>query len=244
MQDNKVQILHCKCGLLYMSNPRDSIHVIRCPACGRTPQSEHLDQSIPSNFTQYLSSVLREYVVPGTLTIVGVIGLVIVLPRSLSQQVPPPVVSMLSQPTVEPSPTRSPISLPNGTNLIPPQDWQGHGNLRVDNGTSRDAVVKLVDRDSGDTLHFVYVQANHEVTIKNIRPCNCTFKFSMGRDWDQQTSKFLQNASFSKFTEPLNFEEIQAEDGVRWRGYKVTLHSVPTGNARTTPIRESDFENN
>ncbi|MEW6498367.1 MAG: hypothetical protein AB1589_38580, partial [Cyanobacteriota bacterium] len=67
---------------------------------------------------------------------------------------------------------------------------------------------------------------------------------STGTDWDQQTSKFLQNASFSKFAEALTFEEIQAEDGVRWRNYKVTLHSVPAGNARTTPIRESDFENN
>ncbi|MEW6492999.1 MAG: hypothetical protein AB1589_10905, partial [Cyanobacteriota bacterium] len=160
MQDNKVQILHCECGLLYMSNPRNLGHVIRCPACGRTPQSERLDQSISSNFQQCLSSVLREYVVPGALTIAGVIGLVIVVPRILSQQVQPPVVSTSSKLTVEPSPTRSPISLPNGTNLIPPQDLKGHGNLMVNNGTSRDAVVKLVDRDSGETLHFVYVQAN------------------------------------------------------------------------------------
>jgi hypothetical protein len=242
MQGNKVQILDCECGLIYMSNARGSSHTIRCPGCGRTPEVELLNESIPANFKQSLSSFLRGYVVPGALTIVGIIGLVVVLPRMLSQQVQPPTVSAPSKPAPEPSPSRSPISLPNGTNLIPVQDLQGRGSLTVNNGTPRDAVVKLVDSVSGETIRLVYVQANHDATIKNIRPCNCIFKFSTGTDWDQQTRKFLQNPSYSQFTEPLTFEEFNTEDGVRWRDYKVTLHSVPAGNAQKTQISESDFE--
>ncbi|MBD0346746.1 MAG: hypothetical protein ICV63_18355 [Coleofasciculus sp. Co-bin14] len=243
MQGNKVQFLNCECGLLYMITDRGSVHAIHCPACGRTPRTEHPNQSVPPNVKQRSSSVWGGYVFSGVLSIITIVGLVVVLPRILSQQVQPPTVSAPSMPAPEPSPSRSPISLPNGTELILPQDLQGRGNLTVNNGTPRDAVVKLVDSASGETIRFVYVQANHDATMKNIPPCNCIFKFSTGTDWDRQTRKFLQNPSFSQFTEPLIFEEIQTEGGVKWRDYKVTLHPVVTGKAKTTQISESDFEN-
>ena len=243
MQGNKVQILHCECGLIYMSNGRRSGHASSCRACGRTPQIEHLNQSIAVNFPQRLSSVLRGYVLPGALMMVSIIGLVVVLPRTLSQAIQSSTESATLKPAPVPSPSRSPISLPNGTNLIPPLNLQGYANLTVNNGTPRDAAVKLVDTVSGETIRFVYVQANHDVTIKNIPSCTCIFKFSTGTDWDGHTRKFLQNPSFSQFTDPFTFEEIKTEDGVNWQGYKVTLHSVPDGNAQTTPINERDFEN-
>lgn len=242
MQGNKVQILHCKCGSLYMLNPCSSNHTVRCPTCGRTPRTEHLNQAIHSNFKPRLSSIFYGYVVPSALTLVSVIGVVVVLPRMLSQQVQPPTVSAPSTPTPEPSPSRSPVSLPNGTHLTPPPDLQGHGRLIVNNGAPRDAAVKLVDSTSGETIRFVYVQAKHDVTLKNLPPCNCIFKFTSGTDWDEQARKFLQNPYFSQFTDPLTFKEIKTEEGVKWQGYKVTLHSVPAGNAQTTPISESDFK--
>lgn len=242
MQGNKVQILQCECGLIYMSNARSSEHTIRCPTCRRTPRIEHLNYSIPPNFKQRFSSALWGYVIPGTFTIVSIIGLVVVLPRVLSQQLLPTPVSESSTPAPRSSPSRAPVSLPNGTNLIPPQDLQGHGNLTVNNGTPRDAVVKLIDSVSGETIRFVYIQANHDTTIKNIRPCTCKFKFSTGTDWDKKTRKFLQNPSFSQFDEPLTFKEIKVEGGVEWQNYKVTLHPVPAGNAQTTRISERDFE--
>ncbi|HEY9668061.1 MAG TPA: hypothetical protein V6C91_14720 [Coleofasciculaceae cyanobacterium] len=148
-------------------------------------------------------------------------------------------------PSLSPSPSLSltPISLPNGTELIPPEEEQGRGNLTVNNGTSQDAVVKLVDSVSGKTIRFVYVQANNDVTIKNISSCTCLFKFSTGTNWDEKTSKFLHNRVFSQFTAPLTFDEIKREDQVQWRDYRVTLHRVVNGNAQTTSISESDFEN-
>lgn len=242
MQGNKVQFLNCECGLLYMlDGKRNSAHAIHCPACGRTPRTEHLNRSIPSNFKQRSSSLWQGFVVSGALSIATIISLVIVLPRILSQQVQPPTVSAPSQPAPEPSFSRSPISLPNGTNLIPPQDLQGRGSLTVNNGTPRDAVVKLVDSASGKTIRLVYVQAERDLTIKNIPPCNYILKFSTGTDWDRQTGKFLRNPSFSQFTEPVSFEEIKTETGVEWRDYRASLHPVASGNARTTQISESAF---
>jgi hypothetical protein len=242
MQGNKLQFLNCECGLLYMlDGRRNSAHAIHCPACGRTPGIERLNQSSSPNFKQHSTSIWRGFVVSGALSIATIISLVIVLPRILSQQVQPPTVSAPSQSAPEPSSSRSPISLPNGTNLIPPPDLQGRASLTVNNGTPRDAVVKLVDSTSGKTIRFVYVQSERDLTIKNIPPCQCLLKFSTGKDWDRQAGKFLQNASFSQFTKPVSFEEIKTETGVEWRDYKVTLHPVLSGNARTTQISETSF---
>jgi hypothetical protein len=242
MQGNKVQFLNCECGLLYMLNgERGSAHAIHCPACGRTPRIERLNQSSSPNFKQHSTSIWRGFVVSGALSIATIISLVIVLPRILSQQVQPPTVSASSQPGPEQSSNRSPISLPNGTNLIPPQGLQGRASLTVNNGTPHDAVVKLVDSASGKTIRFVYIQAERDLTIKNIPPCNCILKFSTGTDWDRQTGKFLQNPSFSQFTEPVSFEEISTETGVEWRNYRASLHPVVSGNARTTQISETSF---
>ena len=137
--------------------------------------------------------------------------------------------------------SRSFGSLPNSTNIISPQATQGRGTLRVINGTTSDAAIKLVDRTSGRTLRFVYVQANHNVTISGISPCSCTLKFSTGTDWEQRAHKFLRNQSFAQFNNPLNFREIRTASGVKWMNYTVTLNPVLNGNARTTTISERNF---
>jgi hypothetical protein len=183
----------------------------------------------------------RTRFVVAAVTVVSVVATGIFLPKMQPQQAQLSTESVPSKPTVEPSPSRPPASLPNGTNIIPPQDLQGRGKLKIANGTTYDAAVKLVDSVSGKTQHFVYVQAKQEVTLKNISPCTCILKFNLGSDWNKTTQKFLQNRSFSKFGNPLDFKEVKKETGVEWMDYTVTLHPVPHGSARTTPIGESDF---
>lgn len=241
MQGNKVNILHCKCGLMYMSNANDSCSTIHCPICRRTPNEiEHFPQN-SGNFKQRLSSILQKCLVPNKLIIFSIIGIAIIAPKILPQQAQLPSGSDLSKFPVEQNPSRSLNYIPNGTNIVPPQNLQGYGSLTVDNGTYRDAVIKLVDRNSGEMLRFVYVRSKHQVTMGNLPPCTCTFKFSTGTDWDEQTNKFLQNASFSEFIQPLYFRVIQTKEGEKWRTYKVTLHPVVAGNAQTQQIREKDF---
>lgn len=252
MLRNELQILHCNCGEIYLTKGRKFGNKITCPQCGRTPQIEHLKLTSTSSKAIFDSSTVLINSQPSSstffirnialavTTVASVIGIVISLPRTQPQQAQLPAVS--SQPIPEPSPSRSPVSLPNGTNITPPQDGQGRGKLKIVNGTTRDAAVKLVDSISGKTHRFVYVQANREVTVQNISPCRCILKFSQGTDWEQTTQKFLQNRSFSQFSEPLDFKEIEKETGVEWMNYEVTLHPVPHGSARTKPIDESDFE--
>jgi hypothetical protein len=253
MQKNKLQILHCNCGMLYVSKGRVLGNKMTCSKCGRTPQIEQLKlasvSSVPipnrstllRNYNQFSSTFLTRRIVLAAVSIASLLGMMIYLPRTQQgTQLSTLPVSLNS--VLEPSPSRSPVSLTNGTNIIPPQDLQGFGKLKIVNGTTRDAAVKLVDSISGKTRRFVYVQANRETTIANISPCNCYLKFSMGIDWEQKKQKFLQNPSFSQFSKTLDFKEIKKEAGVEWMEYQVTLHPVPHGSARTRQIDARDFE--
>ncbi|WP_421658066.1 hypothetical protein [Leptothermofonsia sp. ETS-13] len=156
------------------------------------------------------------------------------LPRSLTS-------SNSSKLTGIPIAQRYSGSLPNGTNIIPPQNFQGRGTLKVINGTGYDAIIKLIDKASGRVQRFVYVQANQEVTLKQIGFCDCTLKFSIGTNWNPNTQRFSQSRLYSQFRESLNFGEIRTPAGVRWMNYTATLHPVKGGTARTVPISERDF---
>lgn len=253
MQKNKLQILHCNCGMLYVSKGRALGNKMTCSKCGRTPQIEQLklasfsSKTIPSrstllrNYNQFSSIFLTRRIVLAAVSIASLLGMMMYLPRT-QQGTQLSTVPISLKSLIEPSPSRPPVSLPNGTDIIPPQDLQGFGKLKIINGTTRDAAVKLVDSVSGKTRRFVYVQANRETLVANISPCTCQLKFSMGKDWEQKTQKFLQSPSFSQFNNPLNFKEIQKEAGVEWMEYRVTLHPVPHGSARTRQIDERDFE--
>ena len=138
---------------------------------------------------------------------------------------------------------RTALSLPNGTDIIPPRGPKGLGRLQIINGTSLHAVVKLVgDGGPGRTRRLVYVQANSETTLKDIGPCWCLLQFSQGLDWDSDSRKFLRNRSYSQFVEPLEFQEVPKEGGVEYSKYEITLHPVTGGKARTRSIDERAFE--
>ncbi len=134
-----------------------------------------------------------------------------------------------------------PILVSNGFEIIPPQDSPSLGTLKIINGITKDAAVKLVDNSSKKTRRFVYVQANHEALLKKISPCGCSIRFTLGKNWNQGKRSFSQNPSFFKFNNRLDFKETKTAAGVQWMNYTITLHSVPTGNVKTAPISERDF---
>ncbi|MBW4650688.1 MAG: hypothetical protein KME06_18660 [Kastovskya adunca ATA6-11-RM4] len=237
--------------MIYLAKASSLGNKIICKECGRTPQIEELE-SKPfssktvfnkshhlSNFQQSLTFSNR-HIVLAAVTLASLLGIVVYRPTILPQQAQLPTLPVSLQSALKPS--RSPVSLPNGTDIIPPQDSEGLGALKIVNGMTDDAAIKLVDSVSGKTRRFVYVQANQKVTIEGISPCNCILKFTLGKDWEQTKQSFLQNPSFSQFSKPLDFREIEKESGVEWMKYEATLHPVPHGSARTKPIKARDFE--
>ena len=156
---------------------------------------------------------------------------------SLDERSKPPPVGR------RPETSRPLLSLPSGTEIIRPRGPKGLGSLRIINGTSLDAVAKLVeDAPPRRTRRLVYVRANSEATIKDIGPCRCLLQFSTGVDWDRSSRKFLEKRSYSQFADPLEFEEVERGDRVQYATYELTLHPVPRGKARIISINEGAFE--
>lgn len=141
-----------------------------------------------------------------------------------------------------PSPTLETVRYATGKNLIVPQNTGGRGTLLVTNGTSSDAIAKLVDVKTNKTIRLTYIQANSDFTLKNIRIGNYILKFSLGNGYIPDTGKFQSSQSFSRFDETLNYDERREGNRIVWSNYSVTLNKVLYGNARTSSIDEGDFE--
>lgn len=143
-----------------------------------------------------------------------------------------------------PSPTPSPetVRYATGKNLIAPQNTGGRGTLDISNGTSTDAIAKVVDSKTNKTLRLVYIQANSNFTVKNIRVGNYILKFSLGNGYIPEAGKFQYSQSFSRFDETFDFEENREGNRIVWNTYSVTLNKVLYGNAKSSSIDENDFE--
>ena len=114
--------------------------------------------------------------------------------------------------------------------------------MRISNGTSSDAIAKLVDSATNKTRRLVYIQAFSDGTISGIEAGDYILKFSLGTGYEKNGGRFLYSQSFSKFDDVLDFQEYKTDDGIRWKEFEVTLNPVTGGNAQTSPISAADFE--
>lgn len=154
-----------------------------------------------------------------------------------TSSLPPPVVT---SPAVNPfdvlPPTTNAVSLPTGTVLKRLSGHlQGNGTLEIDNGTSQDAVAKLIT--GGTSVYTVYVKANSNYTIENISDGTYWLAFSGGINWDSSTKKFTQNISFSSFKDTFDFETTATQ----YTTYSITLNPVAGGTAQTDTVNSDQF---
>ncbi|MFH7245857.1 MAG: hypothetical protein ACHWZW_23770 [Spirulina sp.] len=133
-----------------------------------------------------------------------------------------------------------PVSLPTGTELAPPIG-NGYSQITVKNGNPVDAVFKLVDAASGETLRFMAVQANDQLTVDDLGTCTCDLRFATGVNWDAEEQRFRYGMAISAFSEPVEFAVKREGNTEYWTTLEVTLHPVVDGNAQTEPLDESEF---
>ena len=152
----------------------------------------------------------------------------------------PPIPNEVPSPSATPIPET--VRYPTGTNLIRPRSIGGRGVLRISNGTSSDAIAKLVDSTTNKTRRLVYIQASSDGTISGIDTGDYILKFSLGTGYAKDEGRFLYSQSYSKFDDILDFREYRIGDEIRWKEFEVTLNPVIGGNAQTSPISASDFE--
>jgi DNA-directed RNA polymerase subunit RPC12/RpoP len=130
--------------------------------------------------------------------------------------------------------------LPNGTILVR-MDVAGKGSLTIENGTSKDAAIKLMANPS--FYYYFYVSANNSFKLQNVLDGYYRVLYQTGNDWDGRG--FTRNLSCARFDNALNFSTTRTTryDGVysEFTTYTLTLQPVKNGTATTTPISIAEF---
>ncbi len=143
-----------------------------------------------------------------------------------------------------PVPSRSRFSLPNGTELRKRLHLNGHGDLSVQNGKSRDAVVHLVDLNTQRTVRTFYVRAGMSFTETQISPGLYGIYFSTGADWSAQGRCFSEDVQYSQFGRNLQYSETHNEEAgkVEYSHYEITLQPVRGGDVALIPSNKDSFD--
>lgn len=152
-----------------------------------------------------------------------------------------PTASPTSRPTPTPvpptaTPTAVPVQLLNGQELLKVGPL-GLSTLAVTNGTTQDALVKLVTAGAKSTVRTVYVVRQSDWTIKGIAPGSYLLRFAVGNDWDPVLLRFQKNISFSAFEDPFDF----VVTGGQYTTWEVTLNPVAGGTAQIDKIDPATF---
>lgn len=139
------------------------------------------------------------------------------------------------------------FSLPHGTILLKNADrLKGLGELKVENGTRYDAVLKLVNLDINQSIYTVYIRSKSEYVINKINNGVYKILFCLGNDWDAKNLSFRKNLSFSEFERNFQFTTNEKIEGeyikTIYTSLEISLHPVLGGTARTDSISEFEFD--
>jgi hypothetical protein len=131
-------------------------------------------------------------------------------------------------------------SLPTGTR-IEGCAGSGHGELKVDNGTTEDAVVRLSDVTTDGTVCWFFVQAHSYAHMKHIPQGTFTLAFTTGLNWNESEDVFTWHPSYDQFDRVFEFNEQRDSERVQYKTISVTLNPVLFGNVRTKTITRDEF---
>lgn len=117
----------------------------------------------------------------------------------------------------------------------------GLGRLRVANGTDLDAVAVLIDDPTEAPRRAIFIRSGESGSMTSVPPGRYRLRFQVGSDWLAER-RFCRPRGTSEFDSAFDFEEVESDRGTRFGAYKVTLHPVPQGTARTHVVPDSRFE--
>jgi hypothetical protein len=113
----------------------------------------------------------------------------------------------------------------------------GNGQIRIDNGTEHDAVVKLVQ--GGEPIMSVYIGKGLNTTVDNINDGSYELFYTSGIDWDDQLKTFTRSCLFKHFEIPVDFTTVPVKGGIKYTTQAVRLQSRIGENAPTTVPAQS-----
>ncbi|MGH3921313.1 MAG: hypothetical protein ACRDTT_00250 [Pseudonocardiaceae bacterium] len=138
-------------------------------------------------------------------------------------------------PAATPLPDRQ---LANGR-LLDSQRRNGRGQLKIDNDTEHDAVVKLVR--GGTPIISIYVSKRSKATVEKIDDGSYELFYTSGMDWDDQLETFTRSCQFERFDEPADFTTTSITGGIQYTIMSIGLLPRIDGNALTTPVPFESF---
>lgn len=140
---------------------------------------------------------------------------------------------------VPPTPTPLPRRLATGA-FIRNSLRSGLGKLTIENGQTLDAVVVLTTLDKVPVVS-VYARAGDSFTISEIEDGIYSLYFTIGEDWDGGSARFTRKTRYLRFEEPLTFTTTWIPGGRQYSVWRVTLHGVSGGTARTVTVDTEEF---
>ncbi|MBF8192940.1 hypothetical protein ITP53_46150 [Nonomuraea sp. K274] len=115
----------------------------------------------------------------------------------------------------------------------------GRSSLEIDNGGASDAVITVMR--GGSKAFSVYVRKKTKFKVKGVRDGNYKIYFTHGVDWDAKSRAFTRDCSFERFQKTVTFKTTFTATQIRWHDWRITLHAISGGNARTSQVDPEDF---
>lgn len=159
----------------------------------------------------------------------------LVAPPAAAQASTAAATPRVAVPVVDTAATESAAARPANGRILYSRIRGGLGRLTIRNGLKRDGVVTLV---RGRTKAIsVYVRAGKSATVRNIADGTYRIFFTTGYRYSVSKKRFTRSASYQRFNDRLRFRTF----GNQYTIYRLTLHQVPGGNARTNHVNPRDF---
>jgi hypothetical protein len=132
-------------------------------------------------------------------------------------------------------------SLPTGTTFCDGNQTTGKGVLKIENGTTEDASLRLYDESAKRVVRCLFVKAHDSLRVTGIRQGTYDLNYTTGLDWQAEAQVFRWLPTYSQFGRQLVYSEEKIGNELRYHEIEVTLHPVIGGNVLTVPISREEF---
>lgn len=151
-----------------------------------------------------------------------------------------PKTSLPTEPTPDPRPTEY-NSLPTETRIERDSGTQGHGELTVENGTTEDAVVRLSDATTDQTVRWFFVKAKSSARMTRIPQGIYRLAYTTGLNWVESDDAFSWQPTYDEFERQFQYDESRDSEGIQFHKISVTLNAVLLGKVHTRTISREEF---
>ncbi len=133
-----------------------------------------------------------------------------------------------------------------------PKRGNRDNSLEVEVGSNTDVVIKVLDRNTGKCIRYVYIRGGSTYSIKKIPEGLYYLKIAYGRSWMSKTEngkcvgKFRLSAHYEVGKEVLDFRLKETDDGYYIPSYRLRLDVVSSermNSFHANNISEAEFNN-